>query len=114
MPCPAPIIPLLETFRPLFTAPTWSKMLTLLRGALLARGRRTVTTALWHTGHEQDPHFSAFHQVLNRARWSPLQASRRLFMLIIQTFAQARGSLDIVIDETAERRWGPKIRKRGH
>jgi DDE superfamily endonuclease len=61
-------------------------MLTLLRGTLLARGRRTVTAALWHTGHEQDPHFSTFHQVLNRARWSPLQASRRLLMRIIGDF----------------------------
>jgi hypothetical protein len=48
MPCAVPIIPLLEPFRCLFTAPTWQKMLTLLRGTLLARGRRTVTTALWH------------------------------------------------------------------
>jgi hypothetical protein len=114
MPCTAPSIPLLEAFRPLFTAPTWNKMLTLLRGALLARGRRTVTAALWQTGHDQDPHFSAFHQVLNRARWSPRQASRRLLTLILQTFAQAGGSLEIVIDETLERRWGPKIRQRGH
>jgi hypothetical protein len=42
MPCTAPMITLLEAFRPLFTAPTWNKMLTLLRGTLLARGRRTV------------------------------------------------------------------------
>jgi hypothetical protein len=88
-------------------------MLTLLQGTLLARGRRTVTAALWQTGHDQDPHFSAFHQVLNRARWSPLLASRQLLTLIIQTFVQAGGSLDIVIDETLERRWGSKIRKRG-
>jgi hypothetical protein len=54
------------------------------------------------------------HQVLNRARWSPLQASRYLLTLIIQTFGQAGGSLAIVIDETLERRWGAKIRKRGH
>jgi DDE superfamily endonuclease len=114
MPCTAPIITLLEPFRPLFTAPTWKKMLTLLRGTLLARGRRTVTAALWQTGHEQDPHFSTFHQVLNRARWSPLQASQRLLRLIMETFGQAGGTLDIVIDETLERRWGAKIRKRGH
>jgi hypothetical protein len=62
-PCSEPIITLLEPFRPLFTAPTWKKMLTLLQGTLLARGRRTVTAALWQTGHQQDPHFSAFHQV---------------------------------------------------
>ncbi len=108
MPCAVPIIPLLEPLRCLFTAPTWKKMLTLLRGTLLARGRRTVTTALWHTGHEQDPHFSAYHQVLNRARWSPLQASRYLLTLIIETFVQAGGTLDIVIDETLERRWAPR------
>lgn len=54
--------------------------------------------------HEQDPHFSTFHQVLNRARWSPLQASRRLLMRIIETFVPAGGTLDIVIDETLERR----------
>lgn len=111
MPCAAPSVPLLEPFRCLFTAPTWKKMLTLLRGTLLARGRRTVTTARWHTGHEQDPHFSRFHQVLNRARWSPLQASRYVLTRILQTFVPAGGSLDLVIDETLERRWGAKIRK---
>jgi DDE superfamily endonuclease len=114
MPCADPIITTLEPLRCLFTAPSWEKMLTLLRGTLLARGRRTVTTALWQTGHEQDPHCSAFHQVLNRARWSPLQASRQLLSLLIETFIQAGGTLDIVIDETLERRWGTKIRKRGH
>lgn len=114
MPCTAPIIAMLEPFRCLFTTPTWKKMLTLLRGTLLARGRRTVTAALWHTGHQQDPHFSTFHQALNRARWSPLQASRHLLRLIIETFVQAGGTLDIVIDETLERRWGAQIRKRGH
>jgi hypothetical protein len=64
-----PSITLLEAFRPVFTAPTWKKLLALLRGTLLTHVRRTVTAALWHTGHGQDLHFSAFHQVLNRARW---------------------------------------------
>ena len=63
MPCTAPIITMLEPFRCLFTAPTWNKMLILLRGTLLARGRRTVTTALWSTGQAQDPQFSTLHQV---------------------------------------------------
>lgn len=114
MPRTDPIISVLEPFRCVFTAPTWRKMLTLLRGTLLARGRRTVTAALRQTGHEQDAHFSTFHQVLNRARWSPLQASRHLLQLLIETFVQAGGTFEIVIDETLERRWGSKIRKRGH
>ena len=31
----------------------------------------------------------------------------------METFGQAGGTLDIVIDETLERRWGSKIHKRG-
>jgi hypothetical protein len=58
--------------------------------------------------------FSVFHQVLNRARWSPLAASWHVLQLLIETFGQAGGSVDIVIDETVARRWGRKIRTRGH
>ncbi len=109
-----PIIAMLAQFQPLFTTPTWKKMMTLLTGTLLARGRRTVTAALWQTGHHLDSNFSRFHQVLNRARWSPLEASRQLLSLIMETFIQAGGGIDVVIDETLERRWGAKISKRGH
>jgi hypothetical protein len=114
MPYSDPIIPILAQFRPLFTAPTWKKVMTLLTGTILARGRRTVTTALWQTGHQLDSNFSRFHQVLNRARWSPLAVSRHLLSLIMETFVQAGGGIDVVIDETLERRWGAKISKRGH
>ncbi len=72
MSLPSPIIAVLAHFQPLFTVPTWKKVVTLLIGTLLARGRRTVTTALWQMGHQMDAHFSLFHQVLNRARWSSL------------------------------------------
>jgi DDE superfamily endonuclease len=123
MPYADPIRAMLAPFRPLFTAPTWKKMMTLLRGTLLARGRRTVTAtaALWPTGQQQDPHFSAFHQVLTRACWSPLAASRHLLTRISETCVQAGGTLDSVIDETLdsvidetlERRWGAQIRQRG-
>lgn len=90
-------------------------MLTLLKGTLLARGRRTVTAALWQTDLQQDPHFSAYHHVLNRARWSPLEASRHSTAPHRRHLCpRTRGTLDMVIDETLERRWGAKIRKRGH
>ncbi|HEY6409404.1 MAG TPA: transposase [Ktedonobacteraceae bacterium] len=55
-----------------------------------------------------------FHHVLNRARWSALAVSRQLLTTIVETFVQAGGTLELVIDETLERRWGPKISKRGH
>ena len=111
---PSSIIAVLAHFEPLFTAPTWKKVVTLLVGTLLARGRRTVTAALRQMGLQMDTHFSVFHQVLNRARWSPLAVSRRLLQVLVRTFVSAGGTVEIVIDETLERRWGRKIRKRGH
>src|SRR5438874_26749 len=114
MPLPDPIIEVLTVFRPLFTAPTWRKLLILLTGTLLAQGRRTVAAALRSTGNEMAGNWSSFHQVLNRARWSPLAVSRQLLLLIVATFVPAGESVDLVIDETLERRWGSRISKRGH
>ncbi len=113
MPFPDPIREVLTVFRPFFTAPTWRKLMTLLTGTLLAQGRRTVAAALHASGNAQAPNWSCFHQVLNRARWSPLAVSRQL-LFIVETFVPAGASVDLVIDETLERRWGSKISKRGH
>ena len=88
--------------------------MTLLTGTLLARGRRTVAAALQASGNAQASDWSLFHQVLNRASWSPLAVSRQLLLLIVETFVPAGACVDLVIDETLERRWGSKISKRGH
>src|SRR5215469_12752438 len=114
MPLPDPIIEVLAVFRPLFTAPTWRKLMTLLIGTLLANGRRTVAGALRTSGNGMAGNWSSFHQVLNRARWSPLAVSRHLLLLIVETFVPADACVELVIDETLERRWGSKISKRGH
>jgi DDE superfamily endonuclease len=114
MPLPDPIREVLTTFRPLFTAPTWRKLMILLTGTPLAQGRRTVTAALRASGNAMAGNWSSFHQVLNRARWSPLAVSRHLLLLIVASFVPAGACVDLVIDETLERRWGGKIRKRGH
>src|SRR6266704_2156800 len=113
MSLPSPIIAVLAHFQPLFTAPTWRKVMILLVGTILARGRRTVTAALRQVGQQRNAHFSNFHQVLNRARWSALEVSRRLLQVLLRAFGGG-GTIDIVIDETLERRWGRKIHKRGH
>ena len=114
MSLPTPIIQVLLHFRPAFTQPTWHKALVLLVGTILARGRRTVTAALKQMGLHDDPDFTLFHQVLNRASWSCFTLSRLLLQLLVNTFVGAGGTLEIVIDETLERRWGRKISKRGH
>jgi DDE superfamily endonuclease len=114
MSLPNPIIQVLLHFRPAFTRPTWDKALVLMVGTILARGRRTVTAALKQMGLHDEPDFTLFHQVLNRASWSCLTLSRLLLQLLVSTFVQAGGCVEIVIDETLERRWGRRISKRGH
>ena len=110
---PAEIIPILAQFAPVFTAPTYQKALLLVVGTILAKGRRTVTSALRAVGHTQTADWAKYHHVLNRARWSGLQLSAQLLLLLIAAFAPV-GCVTIVVDETLERRWGPQIRKRGH
>jgi hypothetical protein len=114
MPPSGPIVAILETFRSEFTAPTWTKVVLLVWGTILARGRRTVTAALRQMGLDHDTDFSKYHHVFNRAVWSPLRLACRLTCLLVQTFFLADRHWTFVIDETLERRWGRRIRIRGH
>ena len=99
-------------FRSLFTAPVFEHALVLLMGAMLAPGKRTVSSALRITGRAAASNFTCYHQVLNRARWSSLAVAGRLLMLIIDHLVPD-GPVVIGIDDTIERRWGPKIAARG-
>lgn len=114
MSLPVAIIAVLAQFEPLFTQPTWRKAVVLVLGTLLAHGPRTVTVALRLMGYARDPRFSRVHQVLNRARWSPLLVSKCLLFCLLTRLLPAAAPLTFVIDEHLERRWGPQIRKRGH
>jgi hypothetical protein len=99
-------------FAPLFWKRTWEHAQILLWGAILAPGKRTVTSALRIMGLSQDRHFENYHRVLNRARWSSLKASHILLHLLISAFAPT-GPLVFGLDDTIERRRGEKIRARG-
>jgi hypothetical protein len=110
---PAEIIPVLAHFRPVFTQPTY-KAVELVVGTVLARGRRTVTAALRAIGKRDEPQWSKYHHVLNRASWSGLIVSRLLLHLLVATFVAGTSVVTIAVDETLERRWGPQIRKCGH
>src|SRR3954469_1862849 len=111
---PAPILAVLDAFRPEFHPRTWARVTPLVLGTILARGRRTVAAALRQMGLHDDPHFRSYHQVFNRAAWSPRRVARRLLAAVIAAFAPAGVGLTFAIDETLERRWGRKIRIRGH
>jgi DDE superfamily endonuclease len=110
---PAPV--LIQWFAPFasaFTVPTLRGVLVLIAGAILAPGRRTVTSALSIMGLREIATFTTFHRVLNRNRWPPRDLARRLLHQLVETFVPA-GPVVIAIDETIERRWGARIKARG-
>lgn len=111
---PAEIILILTHFAPVFSQPTYQKGMELVIGTILAKGRRTVTSALRAVGKGQTRGWAKYHHVLNRAEWSGLAVSQVLFRLIVNTLVGVRSSITIAVDETLERRWGPQIRKCGH
>lgn len=110
---PEPIITLLMPFRPLFHRSTWVKGQVLLIGAILAVGKRTVTAALRVMGLSDESDYSKYHQVLNRAVWSPYRVAELLLALLMHYLDEGDGPLVFGIDETIERRWGQKITARG-
>jgi hypothetical protein len=103
---------ILSTFAPFFTKRIWTYVQVLVMGAILTPGKRTVTSVLRIMGLSQEKHFQNFHRVLNRARWSSLQISRVLLMLLLQTFVP-KGPIVLGIDDTLERRRGDQIQAKG-
>ena len=85
----------------------------LLVGAILTPGKRVVTEMLRVMGLSESRQFAQYHQVLNRAVWSPLALAQVLLRLLVTTFVPAEQALVFGIDPTIERRWGHKIAARG-
>jgi DDE superfamily endonuclease len=82
-------------------------------GAILAPGRRTVSSALRAMGLGQHKRFHRYHRVLSHASWSSVKASRVLLGLLVEMFVPEGAPLIVGIDETLERRWGRKIAAKG-
>ncbi len=110
---PNAIVSILIPFATLFTNPTWRKAQVLLVGAILTPGQRTVAAALRVMGRSDHRDYARYHEVLNRAVWSPRAAARILLVLLLQHLDGGDGPLVFGIDETLERRRGAKIKGRG-
>lgn len=103
---------LISKFALVFSKRVWHHAQVLLIGAILAPGKRTVTSALRVMGLSDDKHFENYHRVLSRAVWSSLELSRILLLLLVNTFVPT-GPVVMGIDETIERRRGAKIKAKG-
>jgi len=112
MDLPPEILTILANFAPLFSQRVWPHAHTLLLGAILVNGRRTVASALRIMGLAQELHFTNYHRVLNRAAWSALAAARILLGLII-ALLPLDAPIILAVDDTIERRNGPCISAKG-
>jgi DDE superfamily endonuclease len=112
-PLPEAIIRILAPFAPLFSRRVWCHAQSLLLGAILTPGARTVAAALRMMGLSSERHFTNDHRVLNRATWSALQAGRILLGLLVARVVPSGAPIVLGADETVARRRGRQLAATG-
>jgi hypothetical protein len=109
---PDEFLALIRSYGDLFSKRVFAHAKLLLAGAILAPGKRTVCSLLRIVGLRKEQNFHKYHRVLSLANWSALQAARMLLKQLLDSLL-TDGPVVVGLDETLERRWGSKIKKRG-
>ncbi len=110
---PREIVRVLRVLEDVFSERIWDWVQVVVVGAILTPGQRTVASVLRVMGLSEERQYQNYHRVLNRARWSSRELSRRLLALLVETFVAADGPVVVGLDETIERRRGAKIAATG-
>jgi DDE superfamily endonuclease len=106
---PSEVSSVLSPFQVLFKQQrSWDKAEQMLVGAILCRGKRTVSRVLETIGLGQAKQYSNYYRLLNRVAWSGLAGAQILLSMLVGLLSPELGIV-IGIDETLERRWGKKI-----
>src|SRR5690606_25979630 len=95
-----------------FTKPTFPKFSLLMVAMILTSGRRTVNHALRVIGVLAPGHWSNYHQVFYRRRWSLWTIARLLTVYIVKTW-WPEGRIQLVGDETVESHPGKRVYEKG-
>ncbi|MCP4009701.1 MAG: transposase [Proteobacteria bacterium] len=103
----------ISDFSSAFRKDVWPKVQLLLTGAIICPGSRTICNLLRSVGLRWEKNFPKFHRVLSHDKWSAYRLSGVLLGLTINRFVPKGECLVFGLDDTIERRWGPKISKRG-
>lgn len=106
---PSEFLTVILPYASLFCKRVFGKVQLLLTGAILAPGKRTISSVLRILGLSQQKAFHKYHRVLSHAQWSTLKASQILLRQLLTAFI-GQQSLVVGIDETLERRWGAGLR----
>ncbi len=98
-------VQLLQPLASTMTAPTFDSLITVLTGWVFA-SRRTVTQMILAAGSSADKHYSSYHRVFSKARWSLDGVGLALFDLI-QLFCGE--VVMLALDDTLARKRGLKM-----
>src|SRR5215213_6780731 len=104
---PAAAEPLLSSFSVAFSRPTFHRVVLLILGVVVAPGRRTVAAVLRTMRPLARGHFSSYHRVLSRARWSLWAAGKVLAHAALARVPEGEPVV-LAADDTVARRRGPK------
>ena len=91
-----------------FTAPTYQRFSTLLVGAVLTTGRRTVANVLRTLRHLAPGHPTSYQRVLSRAPWSGLRLGCALMRFLLEHLVPD-GPVQLVGDDTVDGHKGKRV-----
>ena len=74
---------LLQSFDPVFTAPTYQTLVVIVTGWILSQRHRYVTEVIFSSGHVGDGHWSRFHRFFSHAAWDIDFFSMHLTKLVV-------------------------------
>jgi hypothetical protein len=105
---PESFVPLLATFQPCFSGPTYRNFCLLVSGWIQCHGRRTITAVAVAAGAVGCRHISVFHRFFGRATWS-LDAVGRVVFTLALPWLPADQPLVVLVDDTLARKTGKGI-----
>lgn len=104
--------PLLHSFAGAFTRPTFKRFVTLMLGAVLTTGRRTISNPLRAVRGLAPGHPSSYHRVFSRRRWSLWALGHALTEFILRRWVP-QGSVPLAGDDTVAEHRGAKVYGKG-
>jgi hypothetical protein len=95
-----------------FSKTVWPRFRVLVFAAIVCVGRHTVCRLLRIAGALADGHWSSYHRVLSKRRWSTLRLARILAQHVV-TRLVPRGTIRICGDDTVTQHPGKKVYGKG-
>ena len=109
---PRAALPLLRSVAGACVLPTAKRFLTLMFGAILTTGRRTISNLLRAVRGLAPGHPSSYHRVFSRRRWSLWPLAHGLADLILRHWVP-EGSVGLAGDDTVDEHRGAKVYGKG-